>query len=104
VARSRARRRAFGTVKVARTPRLSGRRLEIRLSCPSVNACAGTLRVYVAGRRVTARGVTVGSFHTATVRIALARRNRAQLRRGSTLKLTLAGARLFSGRARLDTR
>jgi hypothetical protein len=94
----------FGMVKVARTPRLTGRRLEIRLSCPSVNACLGTLRVYVAGRRVTALGISVGSFRTATVRAALGRRNRARLRRGSTLKLTLAGTRLFSGRARLDTR
>ena len=95
---------SFGMVKVARTPRLSGRRLEIRLSCPSVNACLGTLRVYIAGRRVTARGVSVGSFDTRTVRVVLGRRNRARLRRGSTLKLTLAGTRLFARRARLDTR
>ena len=94
----------FGMVKVARTPRLSGRRLEVRLTCPGVNACVGTLRVYVAGRRVAARGVSVGSCGTRTVSVALGSRNRARLRRGSTLKLTLAGARLFSGRARLDTR
>jgi hypothetical protein len=94
----------FGMVKVAGTPRLSSRRLEVRLSCPSVNACVGTLRVYVAGRRVAARGVSVGRFGTRTVSVALGRRNRARLRRGSTLKLTYAGARLFSGRARLDTR
>ena len=94
----------FGMVKVARTPRLSGRRLEVRLSCPGVNACVGTLRVYVAGRRVAARGVSVGSCGTRTVSVALGSRNRARLRRGSTLKLTYAGARLFSGRARLDTR
>jgi hypothetical protein len=94
----------FGMVKVARTPRLSGRRLEVRLTCPGVNACVGTLRVYVAGRRVAARGVSVGSCGTRTVSVALGSRNRARLRRGSTLKLTYAGARLFSGRARLDTR
>jgi hypothetical protein len=94
----------FGMVKVARTPRLSARRLEVRLSCPGVNACVGTLRVYVAGRRVAARGVSVGSFGARTVSVTLGRRNRARLRRGSTLKLTYAGARLFSGRARLDTR
>jgi hypothetical protein len=94
----------LGMVKVARTPRLSGRRLEVRLSCPGVNACVGTLRVYVAGRRVAARGVSVGSFGTRTVSLALGRRNRARLRRGSTLRLTYARARLFSGRARLDTR
>jgi hypothetical protein len=92
-----------GPVKVAATPRLSGRRLAIRLSCPGVNACVGTLRVYVAGRRVAARGVTIGSLGARTVSVALGRRNRARLRRGSTLKLTHAGARVFSGRARLDT-
>jgi hypothetical protein len=91
-------------VKVAAAPRLSGRRLAIRLSCPSVNACVGTLRVYVAGRRVAARGVAVASFGARTVTVTLGRRNRARLRRGSTLRLTHAGARVFSGRARLDTR
>jgi hypothetical protein len=34
-----------GPVRVAATPRLSGRRLVIRLSCPGVNGCVGTLRV-----------------------------------------------------------
>ena len=93
-----------GTVNVAAAPRLSGRRLAIRLRCPSVNACVGTLRVYVAGRRVAARGVAIGSLGARTVSVTLGRRNRARLRRGSTLKLTYAGARVFSGRARLDTR
>ena len=90
---------ALGTVKVARTPRLSAR-LAIRLSCPSATACAGTLRVYVAGRRVITRAVPVGGFDARTVSVALGRRNRARLRRGATLKLTYAGARVFSGRAR----
>jgi hypothetical protein len=91
---------AVGTVKVARTPRLSGRRLAIGLSCPSANGCVGTLRVYVAGRRVIARAVSLGSFGARTVSVTLGRRNRARLRRGATLKLTYAGARVFFGHAR----
>ena len=91
---------AAGTVTIVRTPRLSGRRLAVRLSCPSANACVGTLRVYVAGRRVIARAVPIGSFAARTVSVTLGRRNRARLRRGSTLTLTYAGARLFSGHAR----
>lgn len=87
-------------MKVARTPRLSGRRLAIGLSCPSANGCVGTLRVYVAGRTVIARAESLGSFGTRTVSVTLGRRNRARLRRGSTLKLTYAGARVFSGHAR----
>jgi hypothetical protein len=93
-----------GPVKVVATPRLSGRRLVIRLSCPSVNGCVGPLRVYVAGRRVAARGVAIGSLGARTVSVTLGRRNRARLRRGATLKLTHAAVRVFSGRARLDTR
>jgi hypothetical protein len=91
---------AVGTVKVARTPSLSGRRLAIGLSCPSANGCVGTLRVYVAGRRVIARAVSLGGFGARTVSVTLGRRNRARLRRGSTLKLTYAGARVFFGHAR----
>ena len=91
---------APGTVKVARTPRLSGRLLAVRLSCPGVNACLGTLRVYVAGRRVVARAVSIGGFDARTVSVTLGRRNRARLRRGATLKLTYSGARVFSGHAR----
>ena len=91
---------AVGTVRVARAPHLSGRRLAIRLSCPSANACVGTLRVYVAGRRVITRAVPVGGFDARTVSVTLGRRNRARLRRGATLKLTYAGARVFFGHAR----
>jgi hypothetical protein len=74
--------------------------LAIRLSCPSANACVGTLRLYVAGRRVIARAVSIGGFDARTVAVALGRRNRVRLRRGATLKLTYAGVRVFTGHAR----
>jgi hypothetical protein len=87
-----------GMVKLARTPRLSGRRLAIRL--PSANTCVDTLRVYVARRRVMARAVPMGSFAARTVSVTLGRRDRARLLRGSTLTLTYAGLRVFSGHPR----
>jgi hypothetical protein len=72
----------------------------VRLRCPSVNACVGTLRVDIAGRRVKSPGASVGSFNARTFRIALAKRNRTRLRRGARLKLTYAGTSVYSGRAR----